>query len=204
MSKKSRRRIVTVRQVPAVQEAGVRKMAEKLADLTILRNRENIPEKPTRSYDVSATVGLMAALGAMGIAEEHIEGRLKSIKNGFRDWRAAISALNRTVDRILASMPLEKAESLLRMKDDMGFKTFLNGQAANREPGLAVIRMDDLDAIICAAHEYCKMCDGCCDACRLGKALDHSVPETRERGQSWMMMDVGDFTPGRKRDVGNC
>lgn len=195
MSRKNKRKTVTIRQIPAAQEAGVRKMAERLAELAILRNRENIPEKTTRSYDVSATVGLFAALAAMGIAEEHIEGRLKSIKNGFRDWRIAMSALNRTVDRILASMPLEKAESLLRMKDDMGFRTFLNGQAANREPGLTVIRMDNLEAIISAAHEYCKICDGNCDRCRLGKALDYAVPETRERGQSWMMMDIGDFSP---------
>lgn len=193
MRKKSKKRSVAF--IPAVEEAKTRNLAEELAVLKMLRIRDSIFISPSRSYEVNAVTGLFASLGSMKMAEESLMDRLRQTKNGLRDFRCAMSALRRTIDRMLASFPEEKAISLLRMKEDMGFKTYMSAQAVKREEGLTVMAMDNLNAIVLAAHEYCKVCDGNCDRCSLGKALDYTIAETRDRGRSWSMMDIGDFNP---------
>lgn len=53
--------------------------------------------------------------------------------------------------------------------------------------------MENLDVLISAAHEYCKMCDKNCDKCKLGKALDGMIGNERQKGESWSMIDIGNF-----------
>ena len=183
----------------AVENAEIlSKRAKDLSEILARRRDEGIKERPTRGYEINGVVGLFAALGAMELVEENISGRLKAVKNGMRDYRGAASALWRSLQRLLASMPDEKVESLMRMKDHLGFRTYLNRQVEQSEEGLCVLRMDDLEVLISASHELCKMCDRDCDACRLGKALDRVEPDSREKGKSWSMMDIGDFNAGSK------
>ncbi len=176
----------------------VQKRAEDMADIEMLRIKEGIGKTPTRGYEINAVVGLFACTGAMEMIEGDVKGRLREVKNGLRDWGGAKAGIRKSVQRILATMPDEKVESLLRMKDHLGFRTYLDRRVADGDDGITVIRMDDLEVLISASHEYCKMCDRDCDRCRLGKALDRVQPETREKGRSWMMMDIGDFNPDDK------
>lgn len=54
----------------------------------------------------------------------------------------------------------------------------------------------DLDLLCSVCHEYCcKLCDGQCDRCDLGKVFDSMLETERAKGESYafMQMDLPGF-----------
>ena len=50
----------------------------------------------------------------------------------------------------------------------------------------------DLDLLMAAAQDgVCKLCDGNCDRCDLGKVFDRFMNTDREKGESYTFMNMG-------------
>ena len=69
-------------------------------------------------------------------------------------------------------------------------------RAGRQEEGMSGILTSDLDLLCSVGIEYCcKLCDGHCDRCDLGKVFDSMLETNREPGESYafMKMDLPGF-----------
>lgn len=182
----------------AAQMEKVKKEIEKSADLSVkvlaIRQEYGIQTMRSHPEEIDAMVALFAAQNEIYRGLETMEKRIRSIKNGYRDYKLVMNRVDALVGLLLASFQDAKLFSLVDMIRHTGYKVFFNAYAAAKEDSsLSVVKMENLDVLISAAHEYCKMCDKNCDKCKLGKALDGMIGNERQKGESWSMIDIGNF-----------
>lgn len=115
--------------------------------------------------------------------------RFKAIPNGKRDIKMLSTVLDRVVQDLCCTFPVEKLESIKRMLPHMRYKTHFGMSASNMGDDECVIQSQDLVVITKFAHEQCKICiDQNCRRCKLGKVLDRVCMHDRNDG-SWAYVD---------------
>ncbi len=153
------------------------------------KNRPPIPTIRCSRDDVNRIMGLFAAITEFDRCEKEMEQRVRACPNGWRDLRLIESTLDRLVENILQTVPIEKLQSIKRMMPGMQYKSYY-GRPASIEKDETIIQTESLDVLTDFAHEHCKFCiDGNCNNCKLGKVLDSILAEDRD-GQSWGFIDI--------------
>ena len=155
-------------------------------------NGKNIPIIRANNEAVTTALGLIAALQEMKVAlDSKFLQRFKAVPNGYRNAKMIFSVLNKLIDDVLMTFPVEKLESMQRMMPYMKFKILCGVSVSNVENDNVVLSEKTLDTLVLAAHDgKCKMCiDQNCKRCALGKALDGLCSYDREDG-SWATIDI--------------
>lgn len=147
-----------------------------------------IPIMRTNGRDFDTILGVWASLSELTEAGTKIEKRIRSIPNGWRDYRCVIAKLEKLADDLIQTIPKEKLPNLQRMVRRIKFKMVVGPQACSTNKDETVVGIDDLDKLVTAARERCTFCTdwtrGKCDRCELGKVLDRVLRYDRN-GNSW-------------------
>ncbi len=150
---------------------------------------DNAPQRLYQS-EVNSLFALFALRQEVNDSKETLEKRLRSIPNGWRDLKMVLSVLDKLIDRIKGTIPEEKLGAIARNLTRMSWRVYM-AKPVNVPPDEVVVAGPDLDTMIYYAHEAnCVACDGNCDKCGLGKALDRLMIQTRKRGESWSYIDM--------------
>ena len=151
-----------------------------------------IPVIRANNEAVTTALGLIAALQEMKVAlDSRFLQRFKAVPNGYRNARLIFSLLNKLIDDVLLTFPVEKLESMQRMLPHMKFQIHCGPSVSKINNDEVIISEKNLDALVLAAHDgKCKLCiDQNCKRCKLGKALDGLCCYDREDG-SWATIDI--------------
>lgn len=142
----------------------------------------------TNNNDLNNIVGLYAAFGMIETACEEMETRVRSIHNGWRDFKCISTMLKKLAGNIVATVPQEKTPNLRRLIRRAQMRIVIGPQAAVPRDE-TVIGYDDLDVLVLYARDACKMCPDWtkCNSCKLGKTLDHLMRYDRN-GKSWALV----------------
>lgn len=142
-----------------------------------------------RSSETDALFALYASLQEIDHAKSEMEKRLRSIPGGWRDISLIRSVLSKLIDRILETVPLEKLVSLNRNMRHMTYRVYF-APPVTIPPDEVIVKGDDLAVLIRYAHSFsCTACDNDCNKCALGKALDHTMVQSRGCHESWSWID---------------
>ena len=133
--------------------------------------------------------GMFAAINELEKAQDAMENRIRAVPNGWRDVKMICSRLDRLVNDLCQTYPLEKLVSIRRMLPHMKYKVQCGVAASNLKEDENLIASDDLDTITIYAHEQCKLCiDQDCSKCKLGRTFDRIFMHDRDDG-SWAHVD---------------
>ena len=148
-----------------------------------------IPVMRTSGSDFDAMLGYYACIAELGAVEKVMEKRIRSIPGGWRDFRLVEAKLDKLGDDLMLTIPKEKLRNLSKMAHRVRFHMTIGPQATSTaSTSDTVIGFDDLDVLIDAARDRCKMCTdwsrGKCDRCELGKVMDRVLRYDR-KGDSW-------------------
>ena len=162
-----------------------------------MSEKPTIPVMRTNGKDFDAILGLYAAISELEGVEKAIERRVRSIPGGWRDLRCASAKLEKLGEDLMRTVPPEKLRNLRRMVPQVRFRIVLGRQATEAVKGDAtIIGFDDLDALIDAARDRCKVCTdwsrGKCDRCELGKVFDRVLRYDR-KGADWDTVNDDDI-----------
>lgn len=154
-----------------------------------MSDKPTIPVMRTNGRDFDAILGLYAAISEVEAVGKAIEKRVRSIPGGWRDLRLAQTKMEALGGQLMQTIPPEKLRNLKRMVPQVRFRIVLGRQATNAIKGdETIIGFDDLDVLIQAARDRCKMCAdwsrGKCDRCQLGKVMDRVLRYDR-KGNDW-------------------
>lgn len=152
---------------------------------------KKIPIMRMNTQDINALLSISAAYSTIEAVGNQMEKRIRSIPNGWRDLKCVLSLTGKMVENLVMTIPPEKLPNLRRMLPKVRFKLVLGPQATNTEKDETLIGHDDLDVLVAAARERCKMCVdwsvGKCTRCEVGRVLDHVVSFDRN-GKDWDMV----------------
>ena len=139
--------------------------------------------------------GIYAAFSELERAKATLDRRLSLIPNGKRDLGLARSTLLRLMEKILATVPVEKLTSLKRNMRYMHYRVYPVKPVSVPE-NETVVHSSDLSVLAQYAHQYaCVGCDKDCNHCELGKALDNTLVQCRGFNESWTWIDpTKDYT----------
>lgn len=137
------------------------------------------------SAEVNGMYMLYAAWHDFSQIKQMLEKRLRTIPGGWRDFSLVVSVMSKLIDKLLQTIPQDKLISMSRNMKHMSYRVYLVRPVTPPEDEI-VVDADDLAALAKYSHQYaCLACNGNCDKCSLGKALDHTMVQSRERGESW-------------------
>lgn len=159
---------------------------------------KKIPIMRVNNRDFDSVLSMSAAITTIEAVGKQMEKRFRAIPNGWRDLRLVLSVTGKLLDELVATIPPEKLPNLRRMLPKVRLKLTIGPQATNAvDKDETVIGFDDLDTLVRAAHEQCKLCvdwtRGSCDRCQLGKTLDHVIVHDRNGG-SWATVTEVELT----------
>lgn len=161
-----------------------------------MTEKKPIPLFRPRKEETEAVVYMLCSADALIKRGPDIEKQLKKIPGGWRDFKLAISILNRLSDTLERAFTPEKRRSFEAMIPDLRYSIRYHKRAGRQEEGMSGILTTDLDLLCAVGIEYCcKICDGSCDRCDLGKVFDSMLETNREPGESYafMQMDLPGF-----------
>lgn len=152
-------------------------------------DKPDIPIMRTNGWDFDRILAFHAGLAAVDETVKFMERRVRLIPGGWRDLRLAQSKLEKLSGQILATIPPEKRRNLTKMAKRSRFHIVLGPQATQTaKADTALLGFDDLDVLVLAARDKCKMCTdwsrGKCGRCELGKTLDRVLRYDRN-GRDW-------------------
>lgn len=151
-----------------------------------------LPVMKTRQEETDSIVFMKCAVKRFEEAQEVMGKRLHMVKNGWRDIRMVTSVLNSLFERIIDTIPPEKVDTLSMMMPDTRVRITYTRQIGKSQDDVIGIRQKDLDLLTAVAHDgVCKLCDGNCDRCDLGKVFDRFLFTERDKGESYTFMDMG-------------
>ena len=128
---------------------------------------------------------IFASQAGLQRAKERMKDRLKMIPNGSRDIALLCTVIDRLAENLLATVPEEKRLQLDRNLRNMRHEIHFVPPVKETKDQIVVFS-DDLDALADSAIDHrCLLCEGNCNKCALGKALDHIMLHTRARNESW-------------------
>lgn len=127
-------------------------------------------------------------LYAVGVAlrhvEQHLEPLAKRIPNGWRDIRLAEALLDKCVDSLMDTIPIEQLNSIRGQMKVSTFKIVPKPVGKDPVKGVWVMDRDDITALVkYAVDGTCMLCDGK-QKCELRNLLDE-VPVKIEN--DWFM-----------------
>lgn len=112
----------------AAQMEKVKKEIEKSADLSVkvlaIRQEYGIQTMRSHPEEIDAMVALFAAQNEIYRGLETMEKRIRSIKNGYRDYKLVMNRVDALVGLLLASFQDAKLFSLVDMIRHTGYKVF--------------------------------------------------------------------------------
>lgn len=150
---------------------------------------KNIPVIRANREHINTLFGIFASLQEMEKAQEVMEKRIRSIPNGWRDFRLVCTVMNRLINDLCLTFPVEKLTSIQRMLPHMRYKVHCGVAASSLKDDENLIASDDLDTITRFSHEQCKLCvDQECSKCKLGRTYDRIFMYDRD-GRSWANVD---------------
>lgn len=132
---------------------------------------------------------LAASINTLDVVREKLEKRIEAL-GADEDVEKYIQFSKELLEGILMTVPESKRETCKRQIPHLFW--FVNMVRPVVLPkSQTVLKVDDLDTIITAAHEQCLLCDHAnrCNSCRLGKAFDETMPRDRKRNESWADID---------------
>lgn len=162
-----------------------------------MSEKRTIPVMRTSGADFDAVLGLYASIAELTAVAKVMERRIRSVPGGWRDFRLAQAKLDKLSDDLMLTIPPEKLRNLSKMAHRVRFHMTLGPQATNTvSSNDTVIGFDDLDILIEAARDRCRMCAewtrGKCDRCPLGKVMDRVLRYDR-KGESWDSVNDDDI-----------
>lgn len=154
-------------------------------------SEKQIPVMRTSGSDFDAMLGIYVCSAELGAVRKVMEKRIRSVPGGWRDFRLVEAKLDKLGDDLMLTIPKEKRRNLSMLAHRVRFHMTVGPQATNamnHTDKVTVIGFDDLDVLIDAARDRCKMCTdwsrGKCDRCELGKVMDRVLRYDR-KGDSW-------------------
>lgn len=148
-----------------------------------------LPRIRLRQEETDAIVFMLCAVKRFQEAQQVMEKRISMIPNGKRNIRLIESTLDKLIDRLLDTIPLEKLGTLDLLMPDVRVNVTYTRRAGKSNEDVSGIATKDLDLLTAAAHDgVCKLCDGNCDRCDLGKVFDRFLNTDREKGESYTFM----------------
>lgn len=153
-------------------------------------NDKPIPRMKTNRKNIDRIFGMFAGLQELEYASKEMEARFRAIPNGWRDLKMIISRLDKLIDGLMATVPVEKLSSMQRMLPHMKFKLLCGIQASTMGEDDCIISLVEANTLARYAHEQCKFCiNGSCSQCPLGKVLDSILSYERD-GTSWSLISL--------------
>lgn len=144
-----------------------------------------------RQEEIDGIVGMLCSASEMLNKEPYMLKRLKSIPNGYRDFKMIISVINRLTGQLKLTLPVEKRATLDALIPDIRYKITYHKRVGRMEEPVSGIYTHDLDLLTAVAHDtVCKLCDGKCDRCDLGKVFDRMLGVNRAKGESYTYIDM--------------
>ena len=150
-----------------------------------------LPRTRLRQEETDAIVFMLCAVRRFREAQQTMEKRISMIPNGKRNIRLIESTLDKLIDKLLETVPLEKLVTLDLLMPDVRVNVSYTRQAGKSKDDVSGIATKDLNMLTAAAHDgVCKLCDGNCDRCDLGKVFDRFLNTEREKGESYTFIDM--------------
>jgi len=135
---------------------------------------------PLSSREYVALCCLMGTLHALTQNKEELKDRLHLFNGGWRDIQLAASALDRTFNRLLETIPLKKLLSIRREMRYMVCETKLNPAAKNPAGDEIFITNDVLRGLVNRAIAmdctFCEKSASECRRCELFKDVEACYP----------------------------
>ena len=152
-------------------------------------NKPTVQIMRTNGQDFDRILAFFAGFAAVDEARKHLERRVRLIPGGWRDLCLVHAKLDKLTKTIMETIPPEKRRNLIKMGHRSKFHIVLGPQATQTASAdEALLGFDDLDVLVLAAREQCKMCTdwsrGKCSRCELGKTLDRVLRYDRN-GKDW-------------------
>jgi hypothetical protein len=142
--------------------------------------------KPMNRAESDAYNDLAAAVTMLTGVDDALRERMRLVRNGYRDYKGALSALMRLMRAMSETIEPDKRRQLRKHAEHVRIK-LAYGPEASRDPEMHLVMTEDFGVILHAAGEQCKLCmeDGsACRRCQLGRALDRASYVSRE-GRAW-------------------
>ena len=155
--------------------------------------KENIPlpRFHLRQEETDSIIFLLCALWRIKEIQTVMEKRLRTIPHGWRNIRMIETVLDHMLTDILNTVPPEKLVTLKALIPDTRVRITYSRQVGKGKDDVSGILTRDLDMLCAVSHDaVCKLCDGSCDRCQLGKVFDRFLNTAREKGESYTFMDM--------------
>lgn len=147
------------------------------------------PISRLRADETNVLFALYASLQEIDNAKRDMEKRLRTIPGAWRDISLLRSVLSKLLDRIFETIPTEKLLSLHKNMKHMSYRIYF-ARPVTSDPDDVIVSGEDMEVLTRYAHDYgCTACDRDCNKCDLGKALDHTMIQTRGYNESWSWID---------------
>lgn len=155
------------------------------------KERLSLPRTHLRQEETDGIVYLLCMASRLKEIQQVMEKRLRTIPDGWRKIRMADAVLDKLVDNLLDTVPIDKLRTLDILMPDTRVHVTYTRQIGKGKDNVSGIASDDLSLLTAAAHDgICKICDGNCDRCPLGKVFDRFLHTAREKGESYALIDM--------------
>lgn len=155
------------------------------------KNNLPLPRVRLRQEETDSIVFMLCSVTRFRAIQAAMENRLRSIPNGWRDIRMVEAVLDRLVGQLLDTVPTDKLYTIKRLLPDTRVHITYTRQIGKGKDKVTGIPQKDLDLLAAVSHDaICKLCDGNCDRCDLGKVFDRFLETQRDKGESYTFMDM--------------
>lgn len=156
------------------------------------KNNIPLPRMHLRQEETDSIVFMLCAVRRFREIQMVMEKRLRTIPNGWRNIRMIETVLDNMLTDLLATVPIDKLCTLNALMPDTRVHVTYTRQIGKGKDHISGIATNDLNMLTAVAHDaVCKLCDGNCDRCDLGKVFDRFLFTEREKGESYTFMDMG-------------
>lgn len=150
-----------------------------------------LPRMHLRQEETDGLVYLLCMVPRLRDIQTHMEKRLRTIPNGWRNIRMMESVLDNMLTDLLNTVPVDKLVTLQALMPDTRVHVTYTRQIGRGKDDISGILTKDLDMLCTAAHDgVCRLCDKDCDRCQLGKVFDRFLNTTRRKGESYTFMNM--------------
>ena len=152
----------------------------------------SLPTKPANRLEMDTFYRLAASAHTLKSFHEDLKVRAQMIPGGWRDLRACVALMEKTVRSMMPTFDEKKRAQIARQMRNMRFRVVF-GPEASREPESVIVTVDDLAVLLCAAGEECRlrMCKPDeCNHCQLGQVIDRCSFVTRDNRAWWEVIEA--------------
>lgn len=161
---------------------------------TVFVKNPGLPSIRARAEEIESIFALFAIAQELETAEARMEKRIHAIPHGLRDLRMVRTVVSRLCTDLIGTLPAEKYDSVMANARHMAYSVRFNQCAelpTENGHNWTLVQGDDLEALISAVHDHvCFACDKHCGSCRIGKAFDRIMIQSRRRDESWEFIDM--------------